>query len=134
MLETHVTNEGRTLLIAQMDDNHLRNMIRLVLRAIKEVKAKSESADMDPYSAALYGIRSVDPQEAAEMNRAAICKLYPYLAEAFLRGMDDLRDEVVSVIGRDSALPGGTPSIPAKTGLGIIFDDDLYLDPSEEPF
>lgn len=131
MLETHVTSDGRSVLIAQMNDDHLRNMIRLILKAVREIRAKSEGNDLNPYHAALYGIRNIDPQEAARINREAIRKLYPYLAEAFLRGLDDLRDEVAEAIGRDSALPGGLPSIASRSSRVVVDDEDLYIDPTE---
>lgn len=130
MLEQHITKGGEMCLIAQMNDDHLRRMIRLILKAVVEIKSKSETADLDPYQTALYGLRSIDVEDAARVNREAIRKLYPYLAEAYLRGIDDLRDELRDAIGRSEALPGGLPSLSA---VSVVFDnEDYYIDPDEE--
>lgn len=131
MLETHITKDGDSILIAQMSDTHLRRMILLILNGIREVKGKSLDESLDPYQSALYEIKNIEPKDAAVINRMAIQRLYPYLAEAFLRNMDNIRDDLIDVIGRDEALPGGLPSLGnGNQQMTVISSDtDLYVDP-----
>ncbi len=125
MLGTHVTREGDTMLIAQMTDFHLRAFIRLVLRQVRAARESSHNSTFDPYQAALYGIKIQKPKDAAKMSREAIEKLYPYLTEAYLRGFDDIRAELIDVAGRSDAIPNGLPTLPAQT---------IYFDDSDIPF
>ncbi len=123
MLEIHGTRDGQFLLIAQMDNDHLCNMISWAIRKAKEIKARADYAGgLDAYQQKLYGVQQVSQEDAAEATRMALQKLYPYLAEAFLRGLEGPRRELVDFLGREAALTGDIPL------LGAPRPDDLYED------
>lgn len=99
MLEIHTMRDGGTCLVAQMSDDHLRHMIRLVLRQVV----------------------------AAEIRLLYPYLLYPYLAEAYLRGMNDIREDLIAVLGRSEALPSfKLPGLPAgsKAVATFLHDDE----------
>lgn len=113
MLETHNSNDG-PIMICQMDDSHLTNTIRLFCRRITQVRAAAQAPpDGDDYSRALYSIRKMDAETAGEINRLALTKLYPYLAEALLRGLD-VREHLVEAVGRDKGLNDQTALLTHK--------------------
>ena len=124
MLELHRTREGNTKLIAQMDDSHLKHTIKLHLGNMAKAKAMADNTALDEYQRVLYGLPKVDMAEAAEVNRQIIQKLYPYLAEALLRGMEDVRDMLIDAMGRDAAIASGLPELPSRT-ITIVYDDEL---------
>ncbi len=129
MLETHGTREGNVMLIAQMGDDHLCNMISLVIRKAKEVKAMADrAAGFDVYEQRLYGVKQVTQEDAAEATRAALQKLYPYLAEAYLRRLEGPRLELVDFLGREEALTGDIPLLHAPED-----DWDTYEDMDRMP-
>ena len=103
MLENHTTKDD-SMLIAQMTDAHLLAMIHFVLRRISENKEAMSHQKLDPYQSAFYGVPKADVESVARANRQAVRKLYPYLAEAYLRGLDDARQALIDAMGRDSAI------------------------------
>lgn len=107
MLDKHYPRDGGKLLIGQMSDEHLRAMVRLILKGMKENRtAASDTSDINEYQRRLYDLPEIDLAQAARENRQAVQKLYPYLAEMFLReGFDDVRLELIEELGRDSAIP-----------------------------
>ena len=110
MLERHYTKDGATLLVAQMSNQHLTAMIRLIIKGMRENREAIEKDEtMTAYQRRLYNIPEKDPRTVASQNRAAIEKLYPYLAEAFLRGddFDQVRDDLQTELGRSGQI-GGT--------------------------
>ena len=121
MLENHVTREGETILIAQMTSPHLLAMINFVLRRIAENKEAMSHQKLDPYQSAFYGVPKADVESVARANRQAIRKLYPYLAEAYLRGLDEARQALIDVMGRDSGIvmPYAALSSPDFDEYGI---------------
>lgn len=105
MLEQHTSSEGITTLICQMSNEHLTNAIRYYCRKIKQVRQASEVTNTgNDYSNALYGFHQIDQETAAEINRMAIQKLYPYLAEALLRGLTEVRQDLIIALERDGPL------------------------------
>lgn len=117
MLERHTTRDGQTMLIAQMENSHLMNYINMRLRKMLEVKESARIIPTDNYTRRLYGLRAVTEEEAADVNRMALMALYPYLAEAYLRGLDEPRQLLIEVLGRDSFV-GDKMMLPAS------IDDD----------
>jgi hypothetical protein len=108
MLETHVTKDG--------------SMISLVVRKAREVKAMADNASgLDAYHQQLYGIKQVSQEDAAQVTRMALRKLYPYLAEAYLRGLDGPRQELVEFLGRETSLAADIPLLDAPE---LPEDDD----------
>ncbi len=93
MFETHNSNDG-PVMICQMAVIHLTNTIRLFCRRISQVRAAAQAPQNDDdYSRALYDVQRLDAEAAGEINRLALTRLYPYLAEALLRGLQsDVRE------------------------------------------
>ena len=87
MLAQHTTREGKTMLIAQMDDTHLLNTIRLKVSRMADM-LELASIEQDEYTTALYGLRAIDLTTVAVHVRTAIIYLYPYLAELGFRGLE----------------------------------------------
>ena len=114
MLDMHITKEGKRVLIAQMDDEHLTNFIALVLRQVLAAQAAKQD-DLTDYHRALYDLPTVDDKAVAQLTREALQRLYPYLAEAFLRGLKAPRKLLIEVLGREEAVPdySGFPQLPS---------------------
>ncbi len=90
MLKIHRTKEGEKMFISQMEDSHLQATINLFIKKIKDLKdALSMKVNVSPFKSALYAIDSTEIAENAKQRiSTATSLLYPYLAEAMLRGMD----------------------------------------------
>lgn len=105
MLEKHITRDGDNLLIAQMSDTHLRNFLNLLFDQIRQAKeigqANTKASEFDR---ALYNLPEINETEAGQMVRQVLKQMYPYLTEAFLRDMEDVRADLVEVMGRNGKL------------------------------
>lgn len=131
--QRHRTGYGKTLLIAQMEDEHLLNMIGSVVswaeRATEQfftIMAQAQDATrMLPNGAAIamahrrmyslpdpLKLDDVADQYGTAMNQLA-GRLEPYLLEAWTRQLseadqtvlDDLRSRWRAAVGRSSAMP-----------------------------
>ena len=90
MLKTHTTKSGVAMRICQMEDSHLDNTIKMIVRKIEEAKLLVRSnINADSFTEALY---EVDIEAISNRAKEVIPEmteiLYPYLAEAMLRGKD----------------------------------------------
>lgn len=126
MLEKHTTKDKKTMLIAQMDDQHLTNMIALILRQVGEIRGLTND-HLSDYERTLYDIPKVSEEEVAMATRLALQKLYPYLAEAYLRGLEGPRKMLVETLGREAAVPyfhvASFPELSRRSGAWDQFDD-----------
>jgi hypothetical protein len=113
MLEKHMTKEGNVLLVAEMEDSHLENLIAMFLVKIIKNKRMINGQALDPYQAALYNIPKHSAESLAKENRELIGRLYPYLAEAYLRGLSGNRQQLVEAMGRGAAIVTGLHELPA---------------------
>lgn len=105
MLEVHRTATGQKLLIAEMGDQHLVNTVKLILNGIEQRnKMLVGASGLSEYQAKLYSVEVLDVAAVAKKNRSAIQQLYPYLAELYLRGMDQLVPDVQAAVGRAGQL------------------------------
>lgn len=107
MFQKHKTKDGRKMLICEMTNRHLSNTISMLLTQLRQVNdALDGNAKFNatPSQIAMRGVRkaSLDFDELAKMQRIIVDKLYPYLAEAFLRGMFELIEEVQAAFGRNA--------------------------------
>lgn len=107
MYDRHRTKEGSEMLICQMTDRHLVNFINLMCRQITAAREVSEG--MRPAISFVSAVM-MDLDDASLMDQARITiqqatrRLYPYLAEAFLRGIGgDLLEIVRKAFGRSTA-------------------------------
>lgn len=120
MLEIHVSADNVSTPIAAMENRHLRNFLMKALNALKEVKlAMDASADTKAtnqiFNRALYGVKTVTPQEAAIIIKNRMKELYPYFAEVYLRddeSFDEVRDLLREVMDRSTGV-----MIPNSTHL-----------------
>lgn len=106
MFETHRDSTGNEILIAAMDDQHLQNTVKLKCRQIAQALGSVVQIS-DPAKAALYGVKAKSPEEAGEAARKVAVRLYPYLAEALLRGGEPAAvcaEAIRTAIGRDASL------------------------------
>lgn len=104
MLEKHVTREGNELLIAEMSNEHLVNFVNMLLNRASAVKNQSMTIPQNNYTRKLYGLREVSEEQAAMEVREIIRKLYPYLAELYLRGIDTTRELLAKVLEREQVV------------------------------
>lgn len=146
MHRIHKTQTGQRLPISMMTDDHLKNTITLKLR---EVEATINSLNVlntqvTPLASALYGIKPESISKAATARLPVILdNLYPYLAEAMLRGIS-FTDRLQEVMGRKGAdivpgyalpsttrkLPGVSSNEPRSYGVS---NTDLDEDPTWGP-
>lgn len=109
MFETHTTADGTTLRIYQMTDSHLINTIRLGLRRGLAMRAQTESpiTDASAVNLELYAKTRDAASVAASIKNILIPQLYPYIAEAALRGLtDQFVDDLRAVVGRTGQVAG----------------------------
>ena len=129
MLEKHTTADGQTFLVAEMDDKHLISMINLVSRKILELQNKLKTPS-SAYQQALYGLPKVSEETIASAVRGFIQKLYPYLAEAYLRELKDPLALLRMAVGRDKALDkiSAFPQLTGKVYAPEDFEDEDWGD------
>ena len=90
MIEKHTTKEGDEMMISQMEDSHLINFISMRIEKLNNMKKLLSSNDIavTGFQQALYDI---DIKAAAKTAKVAVRKitklLYPYIAEAGVRGL-----------------------------------------------
>lgn len=134
----HVTKDGKRMLVSQMDTDHLLNLINLRLKKANEVFVASKQS-VDPYKARLYGIRGVDPEQAAALVEDMLARTAPYFIEAFFRYdelskheevMTHIRELMQSVLQRAGKLEQfDVPALPSS-----LYDEDIeeeFPDPEE---
>lgn len=113
----HKTSEGKVLLIACMDDTHLKSTINLFLKKIEEATA-SLTIKTDNIA---YIIAGVDWESIIAHAKVVIRKytslLWPYVMEAMIRWID-YSARMQEVFWRSSAI-GDSPVASL-----INFDDD----------
>ena len=109
MNKRHITADGITMFISQMDDTHLKNYILLVLRGIEKAKVqlRAEEIPKDKFSQALFSDdEGYSEEELSEMISGLTEKLYPYLAETALRGLD-MSEKLQEVFERNGSIEKG---------------------------
>ena len=108
----HTTKEGDTIAIVSMEDSHLLNTIRLMLRNARAAKEYLENpAKKDSVVGVIYGVDRVNTLKKAEAIIQFSYEAIPrYLIVAIIRGIytSELFSEIQEVFG-DS---GSTPLLP----------------------
>jgi hypothetical protein len=134
MLEKHKTKDGRTILIAQMSDEHLNNFIALVLRKVEKAQ-QAKQQGVTAYHRRLYNLPKIDEESIAEVTREALQRLYPYFAEAYLRDLEDPRKMLTDILGREEAVPdfSGVPQLPDSMPHNLGDLDDTEADLEDVP-
>jgi len=103
MIGMHQAYNGRKLPIAALSDSHLTNVINAVLTKCDALK-EATGTNYDAFSRAVYNIPQLDDKAAGERVREMLTWVMPYLAEAYLRGLDEPREHLRVTMDRDSRL------------------------------
>lgn len=120
----HITRQGKTMPIASMDDNHLVNLINIYYQKIVQIKNARATGDF--FKARLYGVEIIDDETAADIINEAMEKLAPYIAEAYLRGLEGPRVMLQTIFDRTGRLEG-FDNLPPQLGRGVV-DELIDLD------
>lgn len=129
----HRTAEGITMLIAEMENDHLLNWIDYCIRAAEKVatdfyrSVEEAQVERTPYTDAfdkMYGIERRTPEISANLYAETIDRLVstlePYFTEVFIRNFTDqqnhrigiLRARFQACVGRSSKLyPHSAPKL-----------------------
>jgi hypothetical protein len=109
-----------------MSDQHLRNTILLKLRGIIEIRRQTKVMhgveNIDPVNRELYKLNELDPKHAATQIYDVLRRLYPYLAEAYLRGLEGVRETLQEAAGR-------TTGIADPKEVGLLDEGSEKVDP-----
>lgn len=87
MFRYHTTKDGQTMLICEMDDQHLVNTILLLEKKFQEIKTFSEDNVTNDYERYLYNRKVITSKELAEKTKDIAELIAPYVLEAVLRGI-----------------------------------------------
>jgi len=128
----HVNGEGQRMAIAEMTDAHLLNLLNLSFRKMEALRLQSDKAlaaqsGMSEFHRNLYGVKRIDPAEAAEAVSAALLKLSPYIVEAALRGLD-ISAKLAAALGREPAamtVNVGRLLTDGADPVGAIMDEEV---------
>lgn len=124
MFEIHTTREGKQMFISQMEDEHIKNTINLYIKKLEMLKGLTVKVDLPKFKKALYNIADDEDIQAEAMDKLKdVAKaLYPYLAEAMLRGID-FKTELQKVFERE-----GKEDNNISVGMNpMMFIDDSRL-------
>jgi|WetSurSiteA1Bulk_404760.scaffolds.fasta_scaffold26130_2 hypothetical protein len=95
--EKHTTRNGSSMLIAEMENDHLVNTFRFLVSKAREVYDMCHATHpaQSEYQKRLYGRRREINEETGAMLITTVLKdLYPYMAEVLFRIRDIQMDEV----------------------------------------
>lgn len=103
----HRTRDDRTMLICEMDDNHLSNTISMFITNIGKAKTLLEmtkNGGRDDFESALFGdYKSLSKHELKKIIKDNSDRLQYYLGEAMLRGMD-FSKQLQELYGRSTSV------------------------------
>lgn len=110
MYNIHTTRDGEQMLIAQMEDKHLINTIRMILRKVQSATAAlSNPVTINPMIGVFHPEMKTDEirRKAENVIRQGVDSLQPYLMEAYMRpGMAiALQEDMQSAFGRVGRMP-----------------------------
>jgi len=79
--------DGRKMLICQMENDHLFNTILMLLNRLDSINRQIDGVPVNlPKSLKMLTKNVFDDDELEVMQERTVETLYPYLAEAYLRG------------------------------------------------
>jgi len=109
----HKTKEGITMLIAEMEDNHLLSTINLFCNNIATfINVLDNPKELKKSQQVLYGAEVMSEGEASNKLVSLTDKLLPYVFEASIRGLN-VADMLQQAYGR-KAYETITPKIEIK--------------------
>lgn len=101
MFKTHTTREGKTMMICEMEDTHLVNCIKWLLKRLNEVR--NYRSDLNAVDKILYKVPDASPQQVANITRQVADAIQPYVLEATLRGLN-VKPYLQDAFGRQSGV------------------------------
>ena len=112
MITIHQTKEGKIILIASMDNDHLSNTIQLHCRRIKEIISIIDTASMNIEMTASQKVLTGVDKLSKVFNKKALAanleeridKLMPYILEANIRGLN-ITPVLQDTFGRKDMFP-----------------------------
>lgn len=114
MFKKHKTRDGKTLLICQMDNDHLANTIKFFsreLRATRDMLNSTMSSSLNKADMAMFRRElDISEEDLIYKQEELLDKLSPYIMEAYVRGLqvdefpNALNREQFSSLGRESGL------------------------------
>lgn len=132
MFESHITKDGQSMLICQMDDKHLSNTIKAYCREIEKCRKVVTQPSVENQMIAIFSSNYSQAnikEQAANHLKIYHQKLQAYLGEALLRGLS-LSNELKIAYGRTGQI---------KNAFGITLelvegdDDHDYEDDCSHP-
>jgi len=85
----HTTKEGKTMLIASMDDNHLKNTINFIIGRIKFALAVLNQTQKKTVETIVFANKNIDRvRENNKVMEIWLESLPKYIFEATIRGFD----------------------------------------------
>jgi hypothetical protein len=90
---THESKDGRVLLLANMDENHLKNTVKMHLKNIQEAKETLKNSGNLKVFGALYDqkVEDIEGKMLRQINHSARA-LPEYIMECAIRGFDFRRE------------------------------------------
>lgn len=118
---THQTEDGKIIIIALMDDIHLKNTVRLHLKKIKEAKSMLSSKSEIKIQETLYGIKNsaIEKKMIQQINQSRQA-LPIYIMECMIRGID-FKEELNKAFDRSL--------IKEKEKILTLFQQEIDKDP-----
>lgn len=98
---THITKGGNTLFVKDMDNSHLINTIRLLIRNAEVVNLEKKE-NLTKVSSLTYKKKITKTQKEVLVNKFNR-HIYKYIAEASIRGLDIefLLKQIREIFGRE---------------------------------
>lgn len=106
-MRKHTTRDGDTMYISQMEDSHLINTIKYIIRKGNDAK-EALMTDLSGVNSILYGSDiQVDKERMKSIIKKVPELLEPYILEAVIRSFDftEIRDSMSDFFERSEVLP-----------------------------
>lgn len=103
MKKVHRTKEGERMLIANMENEHLINTIKLIGRGMAQLNQWTKS---DLMSSALYNLLDMSEEDRILKIQELDDKMGAYVLEATIRDIPYLSGILQEIYGRKEKVPG----------------------------
>jgi hypothetical protein len=119
MFAIHTDAHGNEIAVRDMTDDHLFNFVLLVLnRCAQRLRSLRLAVDKETvggaYFYALHEREKPDAKTVARKNRADVERLTPYLAELFLRAVENSRTDEVRALLTAVTMRNRAAELPAQ--------------------
>lgn len=117
----HMTQDGRPTWISAMEDTHLINTIRFFCRGVKELTARLDDTVPERSTRArhMYGEpEKIDSKQYQKVVVGTQAKIAPYVIEAVIRALPEVRDILTEAFGRQAKDPEAPT--PDRRAMGTL--------------